>query len=484
MKKMFFALVAVVIVATQVHGQRREFSMYHIPEYYYQEYVLDSLLLDDLLGVDGISIFRNVYHSYDVVANRYIGSASECQRFPGMAIVDGVYFDYFAEAIKVHFRTPVNVRGLTLCMDRLSPWLMHISSTDSLEMEICDTNMNVVAAGFTYTDDTANLDVMYLHPGDSYRHFEYAGIFFKVDFDSVITLKGDYWLVARQSVENDGEKTVGVPSIMELVDNNGWWYPREGYLMDSNYYLPEKESMFLGGQQYTYIYVDTINPMGNNSIVSVECTDDNEWHRKITNAPYHGMWFFFPLLTTDCVPPQGFEMEEIDGNHVRLMWEPGYYDRRWEVSYGPAGTPPGAGTLRETTIPNTLMLSLERGQPYVAYVRALCTVEDSVWSPWSDSIPVMLEPEVGVEPVEDMPPRLQVSPNPAAGEVTVDFGTPLTGEATLELYASDGRQVLARRVAAGAASLRLATKQLPSGVYRVRLAAPSAEAVATLVVAH
>ena len=70
------------------------------------------------------------------------------------------------------------------------------------------------------------------------------------------------------------------------------------------------------------------------------------------------------------------------------------------------------------------------------------------------------------------PPYFTLTPNPAAGDVTVTFGEPLPEGCTLDLFGPDGRLLSSLSIPATATTLQLATNQYPTGLYLLRLSTP------------
>ena len=76
-------------------------------------------------------------------------------------------------------------------------------------------------------------------------------------------------------------------------------------------------------------------------------------------------------------------------------------------------------------------------------------------------------------------------PNPASTATVIPLvGVPVTGSASLALYALDGRQVLARPVMPGQQSLEIDTRSIPNGTYIYELQAGSVRRRRTMVIAR
>lgn len=63
-----------------------------------------------------------------------------------------------------------------------------------------------------------------------------------------------------------------------------------------------------------------------------------------------------------------------------LRWEGGtVMCSKWQVSYGPEGTLPGAGRVLNCNTTHTVLYNIPDTERYVAYVRSYCT-ECKKWS--------------------------------------------------------------------------------------------------------
>ena len=139
-----------------------------------------------------------------------------------------------------------------------------------------------------------------------------------------------------------------------------------------------------------------------------------------------------------------------------LRWEQGEWTTGWEVSYGPLGTLPDDGTVVETTSPSVIIDGLAEDVQYVAYIRSRCTVRDTTWSEWSDSVVIAMQ---GIDAVGEGR-SVELHPNPAGGEVA------LTAEAELksvEVYTSTGARYTT--LPAAGRTVRFDTSAWPVGTY-------------------
>ncbi|MBP3762738.1 MAG: T9SS type A sorting domain-containing protein [Bacteroidales bacterium] len=205
---------------------------------------------------------------------------------------------------------------------------------------------------------------------------------------------------------------------------------------------------------------------------------DGVWSRgmSVTGDPLHGTPLVFPLLVNTCHSPNDVRVETT-GSVARLIWTPGRFDRLWEISYGPAGTPPESGTVVQSSRAEAYITQIPNGVDYVAYIRAFCTARDSVWSPWSDSIHVRLHSS-GIASADAL--GVTLAPNPAAS--TLHISSPNAALLSLDAYNSAGIRTAATALDGHSASLDLTS--WPNGTYFLLLHTDLGPAKAPLVVKH
>lgn len=101
--------------------------------------------------------------------------------------------------------------------------------------------------------------------------------------------------------------------------------------------------------------------------------------------------------TLVCPVAEEIELSTAEGIAL-LRWEGDtVMCSKWQVSYGPEGTLPGAGRVLNCNTTHTVLYNIPDTERYVAYVRSYCT-ECKKWSAWSDGIGVYLgqEEPIGV----------------------------------------------------------------------------------------
>mgnify|MGYP006273706065 CR=1 FL=1 len=87
------------------------------------------------------------------------------------------------------------------------------------------------------------------------------------------------------------------------------------------------------------------------------------------------------IFTTTCPSPTAFTASAITTSGADLAWTDNASAPSFQVSVGPAGTPPGGGTVSTTSTPNLTLTGLVPATDHVAHVRAICAPGDtSIWT--------------------------------------------------------------------------------------------------------
>ena len=172
----------------------------------------------------------------------------------------------------------------------------------------------------------------------------------------------------------------------------------------------------------------------------------------------------YPILVLPCREVTGLRYEPIGGagTMVKLEWDGDELHSHYEISYGPAGTPPGAGTIRQSTLPQTLLTQLNRTTHYDVYVRASCDLDTTKWSAWSDTLHVHIA-SYGIDGADAV--EAEIGPNPTSGMLTVRCEAEIKA---VELYDMQGRCVASGEVGTASDEPRMATlrvQHLPAGTY-------------------
>ena len=204
-------------------------------------------------------------------------------------------------------------------------------------------------------------------------------------------------------------------------------------------------------------------------------SEGDTWHDEMCG--YNHLTVAFPILAMKCYEVENLHYEPVGGagTMAHVQWSSDILHDYYEVSYGPAGTPPGEGTVIQTTQRRIVLSPLDRNTRYDVYVRARCDRDTSGWTSWSDALQVHLA-TYGVDDVEAM--HWSLTPNPAHGSATVQCNE---GIMSVELLTLKG-EVLSRRETAGVHQYTIDLAGLAKGMYIVRIATPHGTATRKLAV--
>lgn len=152
---------------------------------------------------------------------------------------------------------------------------------------------------------------------------------------------------------------------------------------------------------------------------------DSNWHY------YRGATFMldFPIVEIDssfydgppqyvCPPATNLRVAQAQDGMAVLLWNTHADHVGWQVSYGPAGTPPDSGTLVDCPIQVAQLHGLDTCTQYVAYVRGICNHDSTMYSEWSDSVVFNSCGQLGMEtPDPGIAQLVTILPNPASSQV-------------------------------------------------------------------
>ena len=204
------------------------------------------------------------------------------------------------------------------------------------------------------------------------------------------------------------------------------------------------------------------------------CAADCPW----TYGEQHSYPLLFPIIRRDCDScPQVRGMQHIKAaaNKVIFKWQRGTNHHDWQLSYGPAGTAPEAGTIVDVNQVISNSITFDPDSHYVAYVRARCRFARYEYGPWSDPYTFSINGGNGIDDVSSN--DVTLTPNPAAERVTVSA----KGMQSIELLGVDGT-VIMRREGLMQDEYILDLKGLAAGVYMVRVSTAKGTATRRLMV--
>ena len=223
---------------------------------------------------------------------------------------------------------------------------------------------------------------------------------------------------------------------------------------------------------------------------------DIEWYMNPSNPSYGDTipdtgwhWHYrphfmleFPIVLIDslyvdhyeCPPVENFRVGHYGEHNAVLLWNSNDEQQSYQLSYGPAGTPPDSGTFINAPINAYNIMGLDSGVHYDAYVRAICLHDSTVYSVWSDPVDIFIVDtsthDVGIG---DIRPESLLSddgivlvPNPATDEVTILSSAPIR---QVEVFDMQGKLVHASTPPSQTSCLRLETLNYPKGAYTVRI---------------
>lgn len=158
----------------------------------------------------------------------------------------------------------------------------------------------------------------------------------------------------------------------------------------------------------------------------------DEWVKN--TIPYYLFWIW-PIIDTTgmnyIAPCDTFFCAGVSDlhvghpNHVRggiidFVWTGAAEHSRWQLSYGPAGTMPGEGTVLDCSTPTVDVYGMQDSVHYVCYVRGYCDMCHK-WGDWSEGFEYWKE--MYTQPAKIRPGLLDrcitVMPNPASRYVSV-----------------------------------------------------------------
>lgn len=469
MKKILFFLFATAM-SLPCMSQGNYYTYNNFPEYYYREYWPDS---------SDVQMWYTHANGDRCKMYYYTGIIFSYPDHPSLSSVRNQNDNYPIGdmpknyAIKLSPINSLSVSGIAILIDDDILYVRnasHRNLIDTIELQLLDGNFNTIASKKISVLDSANINRFLLSGANSDKGYNAYVNMYEAYFDEEFKVNNVFYVAAKTEYLLDtGIFAAGLPFIF-LEEHHSTNYPP----ITADFIHQGFHWMAQGGLHATWDTTYTVPPGYGIFYDSphIDTMPTDVWH-DIDGLTHYGVPFIFPILNTDCIAPQEIDTTVYEGGSVKISWTPGRYDSRWLVSYGPAGTPPDSGIVRETTTPFIILNSLQYDTPYVAYVRALCTARDSVWSSWSDSLGFTLTPPgAGISRPCLPATTFSVNPNPAAGDVTVTFGDPLPEGCTLDLFGPDGRLLSSQPLPATATSLQLATKQYPTGIYLLRLSTP------------
>ena len=339
---------------------------------------------------------------------------------------------------------------------------------DVLRLQLMDTNMTVLASGTTRLEDSVGRPLFVFGKARIYEvdfgthMYSLRHDIYEVYFETPVAVTDSFYLEAHFENEAHAKDNFAfsLPHLREQHFHTG---------CTADYIFPKFNWKAQGG------YRSFFNPATNT--VEEELMPDSVWFT-IENAceEDHGYMLIFPILEVICSAPEAVGATPMGAGRVLLRWDAGQWGSAWEVSYGPFGTLPGEGVVLTTSEPSLVLSGISADTSYVAYIRSLCTVRDSVWSDWSDGVNFgkRLATETFGERV-----AVTLTPNPAGSKVLLSASAELTG---MEAYTAAGTFYM--RIPAGGREVLLDVAAWPAGTYLLVIDTRQGSAVRRLTVAR
>lgn len=431
------------LCACFVSAQVDTFSLRNMPKDYYREFWPDYSMFHHIYNHDDGA--RCLLYAPSAVTV-CVGNQSEL----GYGFLDVYSHDRWNERYINHFvagkhaDSTIRVVGIAMLypryhtpgmLEQVSEWdygwdkgsrvvdEMIAHGFDILKMQLLDTNMNVIASASTSLADTIGKPVFVFNKERAFEVYMGSEIYslrydvFEAFFDTPVSVSDSFYLGAYfENTATDRALALAIPNIMEI-------HPLPTY-----YDFPEYNWMARGGFRYESAVVNGILTVVRTPVAdSVWFTIDDDGCEV-----NHGFMLIFPILEVVCDVPQGVSASPMGAGHVLLRWDTGQWDTAWEVSYGPSGTLPGQGTVLATSEPSLMLSGISPDTTYVAYVRSLCTVRDTQWSDWSDSINFGRRQSIGAVAGNV---TVDLLPNPAAERLLLTADAELSA---IDVYTSAG----------------------------------------------
>ena len=187
------------------------------------------------------------------------------------------------------------------------------------------------------------------------------------------------------------------------------------------------------------------------------------WEDEICNQGTSScLWPILEFEGDTCPEVQGLRWSRLgSGTTAFVQWDAGTNHRDWQLSYGPAGTPAGEGTVVDCPPAQCVLPGLATGHQYDIYVRARCRFARDEWTAWSGPLEIGFgNPGEGIDGMEGV--FAELTPNPATGRVRVSCGDVLR---MVEVYDLQGRRMLAQEASGTTLDLDIST--LAAGRYTV-----------------
>ena len=384
-------------------------------------------------------------------------------RVIGIAAAIGIYFDY----------NDVEHLSESEMLANMVPEYLRLYEVDS----VTDGMILLDQAEWTHTlAPRYKIATGYEH-ATSYTFYKNL---YEVFFDSVITVHDSFY-VAMTGNNNLYRPCVDrAQAILEATQaSNLYGYDVTGWAPKPNHYRRKLHLIDVNNIDRTYEETDT--NWHTYSVYFHHAASSNK------AADLRDFMCIFPIFDTSriipppaCHTPGGLTLVYANNGVATLSWTSGGADR-WELSVCADGCEPEDGNMTQWNTSAATLSGLDTARWYAAYVRSVCSNNDSTYySDWSDSIMFYVPGSGGGNPdgIETVAGRYTyLMPNPASEAVTVASSFRI-GE--VELYDLNGKRLICHKVDGLQTALDISS--LTSGTYIVRVTTNNGTAYKKLVV--
>ncbi|MGB3080649.1 MAG: T9SS type A sorting domain-containing protein [Saprospiraceae bacterium] len=174
-------------------------------------------------------------------------------------------------------------------------------------------------------------------------------------------------------------------------------------------------------------------------------------------------------ITDDVMYPANLLSSLVTDSSAKLKWDAVASAYGYKIRYSTTGS--NNWIIKNSTNLYKKITGLAGGVQYKWSVRTLCSVSPVNTSPWSPNETFITPLRMGNE-AAGQKASLQLYPNPASDQVTLQFSLPQSSHISIKIFDTNGRAVKSLVDAdmdEGSQSVRVYVKNLPKGIYFVRM---------------
>ena len=191
-------------------------------------------------------------------------------------------------------------------------------------------------------------------------------------------------------------------------------------------------------------------------------TEALKWYDYYTRlgSEYPMLW---AIYEDACPIVSDIQAERHDASSATITWSSSQYSTRWELIYGPYGTPDDSCTWVDCPTPSYVLTNLDSSITYKVKLRAQCHIDTLYYGEW-DSIRIANGAILSIPQTPSEELKVTLVPNPAKDEVTISASATMRH---IELFSTNGASILESNVDDHRVVLRL--NNVASGNYIVRV---------------